>query len=75
MLSGVHRYTTGMKWVNHVNPFHATGLFWYPLKTSENLCFSDVFRGVSKETSGMKWVNATISQTGSMVSIDLEDAL
>ena len=37
--------------VNAINPFHATGLFWYPLKTSENR-----FQGVSKETSGMKWV-------------------
>ena len=25
-------------------PFHATGLFLYPLKTSENFCFSDVFK-------------------------------
>ena len=25
------------------NPFYATGLFLYPLKTSENLWFSDVF--------------------------------
>ena len=38
------------------NPFHATRLFLYPLKTSENVLFSDVFRG-SKDTSGMKWVN------------------
>ena len=30
-------------WV--INPFHVTGLFQYPLKTSENLWFSDVFRG------------------------------
>ena len=30
-----------------VNPFHATGLFLYSLKVSENF----------KETSGMKWVN------------------
>ena len=37
-----------------VNPFHATGLFRYPLKTSEKLWFSDVFQGVFKETSGMK---------------------
>ena len=22
--------------VENLNPFHATGLFWYPLKTSEN---------------------------------------
>ena len=27
-----------------INPFHATGLFLCPLKTSENLWFSDVFR-------------------------------
>ena len=35
------------------NLFHANGLFWYPLKTSENLWFSDVFRGY-QETIGMK---------------------
>ena len=28
-----------------LNSFHATDLFWYPLKTSENQKFSDVFRG------------------------------
>ena len=28
--------------------FHATGLFLYPLKTSEILWFSDVFRGYRK---------------------------
>ena len=33
-----------------INPFHATDLFWYPLKTSENLCFSDVFRGYQKRS-------------------------
>ena len=27
------------------NPFHATDFFLYPLKTSENLWFSNVFRG------------------------------
>ena len=27
------------------NPFNATDLFWYPLKTSENQRFSDVFMG------------------------------
>ena len=27
-----------------LNPFHATGFFLYPLKTLENLWFSDVFR-------------------------------
>ena len=34
----------------HVNPFHATDLFWYIVKT---WCF----QGVSKGTSGMKWIN------------------
>ena len=29
-----------------LNPFYATSLFLYPLKTLENLRFSDVFRGV-----------------------------
>ena len=33
-----------------LNPFHATDLFWYPLKTSENLWFSDVFRGYQKKS-------------------------
>ena len=30
------------------NPFHTTGLFLYPLKTSGNQMFSDVFRGYRK---------------------------
>ena len=30
------------------NPYHAAGLFLYTLKTSENLRFSDVFRGYRK---------------------------
>ena len=31
-----------------VNPFDATGLFLYPLKTSENQRFSDLLRGYRK---------------------------
>ena len=31
-----------------MNPFHATGLFLYPLKTSGNHRFSDVFSGYRK---------------------------
>ena len=34
---------------NVLNAFHATGLFRYPLKTSENLWFSDIFRGVERD--------------------------
>ena len=32
------------------NSFHATNLFLYPLKTSENQTFSDVFGGYGKRT-------------------------
>ena len=32
------------------NPFHATDLFWYPLKTSENERISDVFRRYQKRS-------------------------
>ena len=39
-----------------VNPFHDTGLFQSPLKSSSNLWFSDVFQEVQKNTSAMKWV-------------------
>ena len=47
-----------MKTLKHwINPFNATGLFLYPLKTSENLWFSDFFQGVKKETSDTKWLN------------------
>ena len=33
------------------NPFHATDLFWYPLKILENQRFSDVFRGYQKRSA------------------------
>ena len=36
-----------------INPFQATGLFRYPLKTSENQKFSYVFGGIK---SGITWV-------------------
>ena len=31
-----------------INPVHVTGLSLYPLKTSENLWFSDVSGGIEK---------------------------
>ena len=49
-----------------INPFHATGLFRYPLTTPENRCF----QGVSKETSGMKWVKSKKHCTGIYVPND-----
>ena len=47
--------------MDSINPFQATGLFLYPLKTSENQRFSDVFRGHRKRPvawNGLrsKWV-------------------
>ena len=39
--------------------FQVTGLFPYPLKTSENQRFSDVFRRYRKSTN-MKWVKLKI---------------
>ena len=40
------------------NPFHATGLFLYPLKTSKNLRFSDVFRGYRKRPMAWNGLNS-----------------
>ena len=37
-----------IKMYMRINPFHATGLFRYPLKTSENQRSSDVFRWYRK---------------------------
>ena len=37
-----------MKLIRPLNPFYATGLFLYPLKTLENRRFSYVFRGYRK---------------------------
>ena len=37
------------------NPFHATGLFLYPRKTSENQRFSDFFRGYRKRLVTWNW--------------------
>ena len=32
-----------------INSFHATGYFLYPLKTSENQIFFDIFKGYTKK--------------------------
>ena len=36
--------------IQYINPFHASDLFWYPLKISEKQRFSDVFRGYQKRS-------------------------
>lgn len=57
--------TRGPKTVFHTtffNPFLATGLFLCPLKTSENLQFSDTFRGYRKRpVTWMDWLPRPIS--------------
>ena len=44
-----------------VNPFHATDLFLYLLKTSENQRFCDVFRGYRKRS--VAWNGLTVTTT------------
>ena len=62
-----------------VNPFYATDLFWYPLKTTKNLKKD---QWVPKEISGMKWVKTLGPTCGYLTdnkwiifltSIDLSD--
>ena len=48
-----------------LNPFHATDLFWYPLKISENQRFSDVFRGYQK--TSVAWNELTVLITWKIV--------
>ena len=50
-----------------LNSFHTTDLFWYPLKTSENIWFSDVFRGYQKRSeawNGLKKNKPSILKDG-----------
>ena len=37
-------------WHSPINPFHVTGLFLYPLKTPENMLFSNVLKGCRKRS-------------------------
>ena len=43
------------------NPFHATDLFLYTLKTSENLRYSDIYMGYRK-TDDVNWVKNVSNQ-------------
>ena len=45
----------------YVKPFHATGLFRYPLKTSESLWFSDAFRGYRKRPVARNGLRDTLA--------------
>ena len=57
------------------NLLHATGLFLYPLKTLENLWFSDVFRGYTKRpvtwktVSNFKWVFPFCVRKGWLIAL------
>ena len=51
--SGRHKHKATIRPQNNenfFNPFHATDLFWCPLKISENLWFSDVSKGYQKRS-------------------------
>ena len=52
------------------NPFHATDLFWCPLKTSENLWFSDVFRGYQKRSVAWNGLIVFIAYTKKYLQSD-----
>ena len=45
-------------YVFHINPFYAIDLFWYPLKTLENLWFSNVFRVYQKRSVAWNWLKS-----------------
>ena len=53
----------------YINPFRTMVLFLYPLKTSENLCFSDVFGGYRNRPVAWNWLK--ISQGVSLLVISL----
>ena len=44
-------------WLKLASFYLATDLFWYPLKTSENLQLSDFFTGYQKRSVTWKWVS------------------
>ena len=46
-----------VKYVYQVNPFVPSTLFFYPLKTSENLTVFWCFQGIRKRCIGNEWVN------------------
>ena len=49
-----------------INPFHAIGLFLYPLETLKNLWFPDVFRGYKKRP--MVWNGLNFNNITSLIS-------
>ena len=54
-----------------LHPFHATGLFLYPLKMPKKNMFSDVFRGV-KTTSVMKMVTEPNTNTKKTQNVNIK---
>ena len=45
-----------------INPLHATDLFLYPLRTSENLWFSGVYREYRNTPVAWCWLNEIIRE-------------
>ena len=65
------RYRTLTQIIIAINPVDVTYLFRYPLKTSENQRFSDVFRGYQKRSvasNGLKFSPGTKSATANKFS-------
>ena len=54
--SNIYLYLDLYSLVLILNPFQANVLLLYTLKTSENLCFSDVFRGYRNGTLTWSWL-------------------
>ena len=63
-----------------INPFHGTSLFLYPQKASQNLRFSDVFRGYWKASDIWKvrevnWAVVNITQSSGWTYEVLRDKI
>ena len=54
-----------------VNPFHTTGLFLYLLKSSENLWFSDAFRGCRKKPMAWNGLNCLLISAKNVLSVKI----
>ena len=75
--SGRHKHKATIRPLNNenfFNPFHATDLFRCPLKTSENLWFSDVSKGYQKRSgawNGLSKKKKTKEKNKNIVNLEL----
>ena len=66
------KYAFKNNWTNFFNPFHATGLFLYNLKISENLWFSDIFREYRKRPVALNYLYISVAQRCSVIKMFIE---